>query len=56
MNIGSANANLWQQIEIGGGTKYAALRDGFILASVNASKDRKSVTARGYLVENTATA
>ena len=45
-----------QQIEIGGGAKYAKVRDGFILASVNPSKDRTYVRARAYLVTNTAEA
>ncbi|KAJ9603257.1 hypothetical protein H2200_012035 [Cladophialophora chaetospira] len=41
------------ELTIGGGEKYAALRDGFILTAVNPSADRKTVMAKGYLVQNT---
>lgn len=40
-----------QEIEIGGGPKYAAIRDGYILASVHPSADRESVEVLGYLVQ-----
>lgn len=42
-----------QQLEIAG-SKYASLQDGFILASIQASADRKSVTVIGYLIKNAA--
>ncbi len=41
-----------QEIEIGGGDKYKKLRDGFVMATVNAAADRKSVSVMGYLVQN----
>ncbi|MCJ1462728.1 hypothetical protein MMC07_001331 [Pseudocyphellaria aurata] len=36
-----------------GGAKYKSLRDGFILASVNANANRTAVAVQGFLVENT---
>jgi hypothetical protein len=43
---------LTQEIDIGGGDKYKSLRDGFIMATVNAAADRKSASVMGYLVQN----
>jgi hypothetical protein len=44
--------SLTQEIDIGGGDKYKRLRDGFIMATVNAAADRKSASVMGYLVQN----
>lgn len=41
-----------QELSIGG-AKYKALRDGFILASVNANANRTAVAVQGFLVVNT---
>jgi hypothetical protein len=43
-----------QELTIGGGAKYAALRDGYILGVINPSPDGGHVAVEGYLVGNTA--
>jgi hypothetical protein len=41
-------------LSIGGGSKYAALGDGFILAAVNPNMNQTEVAVQGYLVGNDA--
>ena len=43
-----------QTIDIGGGPKYANLRDGFVLATTNHNADVTAVEVQGWLVENAA--
>lgn len=43
-----------QKLEVAG-EKYARLQNGFILAAIEASSDRKSVMVTGYLVKNAGT-
>ncbi|KAK5242385.1 hypothetical protein LTR96_007222 [Exophiala xenobiotica] len=51
--VGSISAQITRiEIDIGGGDKYKKLRDGFIMATVNAAEDRKSASVMGYLVQN----
>ncbi|KAF2717768.1 hypothetical protein K431DRAFT_315520 [Polychaeton citri CBS 116435] len=51
--VGSPSEQMTRiELEIGGGSKYATLRNGFILATINPSEDRTLVIAKGYLVEN----
>ncbi|KIW59333.1 hypothetical protein PV05_03787 [Exophiala xenobiotica] len=51
--IGSISTQITHiEIEIGGGDKYKKLRNGFVMATVNAATDRKSVSVMGYLVQN----
>lgn len=42
-------------MQIGGGDRYKALRNGFIIAAVNPNANRTLVQVQGYLVENIAT-
>ena len=41
-----------QTFVIGGGEKYATLREGYVLTTVTPSEDRARVAVEGYLVEN----
>lgn len=41
-----------QELTIGG-AKYKSLREGYILASVNANANRTAVAVQGFLVVNT---
>ncbi|CAO2657787.1 Nn.00g039130.m01.CDS01 [Neocucurbitaria sp. VM-36] len=42
------------QLSIGGGSKYAALRNGYVLATVDPNSDQTKVAVQGYLVDNAA--
>lgn len=46
--------NVPQEINIGGGTNYTTLRNGYIMASINPNANQTEVAVHGYLVENIA--
>lgn len=40
-----------KELDVGGGAKYAAIRDGYVLGSVQTSADRSSAEVAAFLVE-----